>query len=458
MERRHIQHLYWRAGFGLRPEELNRLSGLSRDQIVNDLFDSSRSVHPLRIDLSEFNGFRADMAMTNKKELREFIERSRVRIKDFNYAWVNRMVNPKAALRERMTLFWANHFVCRDSHIGFVQQYNNTLRKHALGHFGDFVKAISKQPAMLKYLNNKHNIKKSPNENFARELMELFTLGPGHYTERDIKESARALTGYFHDFKGRFVFRYRQHDMGVKRFLGYRGRFTGDDVVNIILAKRQCARFICEKIYAYFVNETLVQDHIDQMVEVFYRNYKIDKLMRFVFQSDWFYDEKNIGSKIKSPVELIVGIRRTVPIEFRKINESVVIQRYMGQPLLYPPNVAGWKGGRSWINTNTLLLRLKTPSILLSNGIISIKEQGQFFDPMFDRFRPDLGGKKIFDVVPDWDSFESEFKGIDIEEMTTYMLQTSLSEETSNMLNDLSKLNKKTFCVQLMSLPEYQMC
>lgn len=129
------------------------------------------------------------------------------------------MLNPKELLRERMTLFWANHFVCKDSNIKYVQRYNNTLRTHALGNFRDFVKAVSKEAAMLNYLNGKQNRKQKPNENFARELMELFTLGEGQYSETDIKESARAFTGYNHDFEGNFKFRPFQHDNGIKSFL-----------------------------------------------------------------------------------------------------------------------------------------------------------------------------------------------------------------------------------------------
>ncbi len=457
MEKKHIQHLFWRAGFGLGPMELQLLEGRSKQQIIDTLFSDSAPIYPLYIDLSEFKGLNPGMMKSNPRQLRDFIKRSNELIREFNYAWFQRMSNPKAVLRERMTLFWSNHFVCRDNNIKFVQQYNNTLRRHALGHLGDFTKAVSKEPAMLKYLNNKQNIKKSPNENFARELMELFTLGTGHYTERDIRESARAFTGYFHDFDGRFVFRFRQHDTGVKRFLGYRGRFTGDDIVNIILAKRQCARFICEKIYTYFVNEKIVDEQLEEMVEVFYNSYDIEKLMYHVFSSDWFYDERNIGNKIKSPVEFLVGINRTVPVKFNKVNQSFFVQRFMGQALLDPPNVAGWKGGRSWINTNTLLFRLKLPSVLLSGGIIPLKRDGQFYDPLFERLSSRVQSKML-DVSPDWKAFDKHFAIVNTEELPEMLLQPPVSARTAAMLKNHKSPGKQSYAVQLMSLPEYQLC
>mgnify|MGYP000050063157 CR=1 FL=1 len=224
---------------------------------------------------------------------------ARERVKDFNYAWIDRLVKPEALLRERMTLFWANHFVCREDNSVFAEKFNNTLRQHALGNFRSFTKAISKEAAMINYLNLKQNRRQNPNENFARELMELFMLGNGHYTEKDIQESTRAFTGYSHDFFGNFVLRKRLHDYNDKTFFGRTGNFSGDDIIDIILVEKQCARFVCENIYRYFVNETIDDAHVDAMVDNFYPSYDIENLMRYVFMSDWFYDEDNIGNKIK---------------------------------------------------------------------------------------------------------------------------------------------------------------
>ena len=199
-----------------------------------------------------------------------------------NVAWIDRLAKPKELLCEKMTLFWANHFVCEDNNYVYSQQFHNVLRKHTLGNFKGFVIAISKEAAMTKYLNTKQNRKQKPNENFARELMELFTLGVGNYTEDDIKESARVFTGYNHNLQGNFVFRKRVHDEGVKTFFGKSGNFNGDD---IILENKQCAKYICGKVYRYFVNDIIDENHVNDLANVFYKDYDIEKLVRYMMLS-----------------------------------------------------------------------------------------------------------------------------------------------------------------------------
>ena len=458
MTRKHIQHLYWRAGFGISPGRVDGLVERSREQVVDDLFKASESISPLTIDLSEFDDLDMMAVVKDRIKLRKFINRSMIRVRDLNHAWIERMMNSDEILRERMVLFWANHFVCRDNNVFFIQKFNNTLRRHALGHFGDFIKAVSKEPAMLKYLNNKQNTKWSPNENFAREMMELFTLGTGHYSEADIKESARAFTGYFHGFKGEFILRAKQHDFGIKSFMGKRGKFQGDDIIDIILEKPDCARFICRKIYRYFVNENVDEGHIDSMMKVFYPSYRIDRLIAFVLKSDWFYDDRNIGTKIKSPIELLVGINQIVPITFKNKSQYHILQKLLGQVLLDPPNVAGWQGGKSWININTMLLRLKMPSILLSDGYISMQEEGDFMDSLSAMVRERYKKNNRFDVDADWAEFESEFGNTPKKEFPNAILQTGVSSGSVELLKKFKHLSNKDFCIQIMSLPEYQMC
>ncbi|MCB0382548.1 MAG: DUF1800 domain-containing protein, partial [Psychroserpens sp.] len=359
--------------------------------------------NPLKIDTSDLEEFSAKVDFKDKSKRQDFNMISIKKLKSFNVLWLNRLVTTNQLLREKMTLFWANHFVCQDNNIFHVQQYNNTLRQHALGNFGDFVKAISKEAAMLKYLNNKQNRKLSPNENFARELMELFTLGEGHYSEADIKESARAFTGYSHNFEGEFVFRKFQHDFDFKTFFGHTGRYNGDQIIDLILEQKQCARFICRKIYSYFVNDVINEDNVEELATVFYKDYNIENLMRHLFMADWFYHESNIGVKIKSPIEFLVGISRTVPIEYQKTKDVLKIQKLLGQILLNPPNVAGWKGGKSWIDSNTIMLRLKLPSILLANAKISIKEKGEFEDS-FEKYYTQKNKNHFVSVKVDWES------------------------------------------------------
>ena len=458
MQAKHLQHLYWRAGFGIQPNQVQSMQSSSRKEVVKKIFAESKKHENLSIDLSEFNRYDLATILKSPKQLREFIEKSRLKILDYNVAWVKHMASSRSVLRERMTLFWANHFVCKDNNILYVIQYNNTLRKYALGDLKDFTKAISKEPAMLKYLNNKQNVKSSPNENFARELMELFTLGKGHYTESDIKESARAFTGYFHNFEGDFRIRKLMHDYGIKRFMNYRGRLDGDDIIDIIFEQKQCARFICQKIYTYFVNDKLNDEHVNQMVNVLYPKYKIDELMQFVFMQDWFYDEANIGNKIKSPIDFVIGMNNSVPMDFKKPRQLLAIQKVLGQTLLDPPNVAGWKGGKSWIDSNTILFRLRLPSILLNNSKISAKEKGDFNDSMMGMMASKGTSGGYFKVESDWSSFERRFKNVKIEELSDHLIQTEINSGTQEYLDGLGKVSKRDYCIQLMSLPEYQMC
>ncbi|WP_033957169.1 DUF1800 domain-containing protein [Psychroserpens jangbogonensis] len=457
MKQQDIQHLYWRAGFGVTPNQLKTLSNMDKHQVVNELFQNSSSPSRLEIDTSELDHFTMKSVLKDKSKRREFINKSTEKLKVFNTIWVNRLVTTDELLREKMTLFWANHFVCRDNNIFHVKQYNNIIRNNALGNFGDFVKAISKEAAMLKYLNNKQNRKQKPNENFARELMELFTLGEGHYSEEDIKESARAFTGYSHNYEGEFAFRKLQHDYDFKTFFGHTGRYDGDDIIDMILDQKQCARFVCRKIYNYFVNDTINEERVEELANVFYKDYDIENLMRHVFMSDWFYEEKNKGTKIKSPIEFLVGMTRTVPVEFKKTKDVLKIQKLLGQILLNPPNVAGWKGGKSWIDSNTIMLRLKLPSIILSNAKISIKEKGDFEDN-FEKYYSKKKINKFVSAKIDWETFDKEFSNSSFEDLNHQLIIPELSDGTETYLKTLSQNSKRNFCVQLMSLPEYQMC
>lgn len=459
MKLKHIQHLYWRAGFGILPKQLHALSKKNKKDIIDNLFSTSKKITPLKVDTSEIDNIlngETKMSSVNRKKIQDL---SREKSIDLNVAWVERLANPEELLREKMTLFWANVFVCEDNNVVYIQQFNNTLRKYALGNFKDFVNAVSKEAAMTKYLNTKQNRKQKPNENFARELMELFTLGEGYYTENDIKESARAFTGYSHDLKGEFVLRPFQHDNTDKMFFGKTGNFSGEDIIALILEEKQCAKFICEKVYRYFVNDTVDENHVSDMTDVFYSDYNIEALMRFVFNSDWFYNIENIGAKIKSPIEFLVGLKQVVPVQFNNTKQLLYIQKQLGQVLLNPPNVAGWKGGKSWIDSNTIVLRLKLPSILLNDSYISKAEMGETDTMMAVKktaFKKSYG--KRFKTERNWETFNKNFEKIDLNDLQDYILLGDLNPEARKFLDDLEKVSKQEYCIQLMSLPEYQMC
>lgn len=463
MKAQHIQHLYRRIGFGILPTQLEALSAKSRKDIVNGLFRASQKTTPLEVDTSKIKALYKNAILNGSKidaETRRMAQKlSRKKQVDLNAAWVERLTTSNAILREKMTLFWANHFVCKDNSIVYIQQFNNTLRKHALGDFRAFVNAISKEAAMTKYLNTKQNKKQKPNENFARELMELFTLGVGHYTETDIKESARAFTGYGHNLQGQFVFKKRLHDEGSKTFFGKTGHFSGEAIIDAILEKKACAKFICTKLYRYFVNDTINEVHVNQMTNVFYKNYSIEQVMKFTLMADWFYDTKNMGTKIKSPIEFIVGIKTFIPITFGKRKQLLQLQRLLGQTLLDPPNVAGWKGGKSWIDSNTIALRLRLPSLILNNAYISTVTQNQ--PDTLDTIRKErLYGKKNkrFSADTNWSYFEKHFKDVPTNAIANHIIACNLNEGVKTYLDTLKKSSKQEYCIQLMSLPEYQMC
>ncbi|AXG70108.1 hypothetical protein KORDIASMS9_02337 [Kordia sp. SMS9] len=452
-----IVHLYHRVGFGISHAEARKLQNQSREQVVSHLFDASRETTPLSINLTELRASVKDLNLKDRKKIRSLIKDSVKKVHELNVAWLERLGTTEQLLREKMTLFWANHFVCHDKHILHFEHYNNTLRTHALGNFKDFVIAISKEASMIKYLNNKQNRKQKPNENFARELLELFTLGRDEYAEQDIKEAARAFTGWSHDLKGNFRLRRFQHDYGEKTFLGNTGNFDGSAIIDIILKQKQCARFICEKIYRYFVNDQLDTSRVSEMTELFYKDYNIENLMRFVLLSDWFYDERNIGTKIKSPVEFLIGMHRVVPMEFEKKRELMYLQKLLGQHLLFPPNVAGWKGGRNWINPNTMMLRLRLPSVLLANGEIALDEKGEFEED-FERFNSKQNRQRKLKVTPDWSTFETNYKSTTVEALQEVLLTSPLNRGTQEYLDKLADQDLKETCIQLMSLPEYQLC
>ncbi|MFD0837121.1 DUF1800 family protein [Mariniflexile aquimaris] len=463
MNTQHLQHLYLRAGFGIGYNKLSKLKSLSKTAVVSHLFSEKDSVLPLEIKLSELKKqylehFKNGKLLLDKKSLMALQKMSREKIQELNIAWINRLNNPQSVLTEKMTLFWANVFVCRDTNIFHIQHYNNTLRQHALGDFRQFVKAIAKEASMSKYLNNKQNIKQSPNENFARELMELFTLGIGHYSEHDIKEAARAFTGWTNKLNGDFYVRVRQHDFGEKTFMGKTGNFDGDAVIDIILEQKQCARFICAKIYRYFINPEINTNRLEELTSIFYKNYNIEELMRYIFNSDWFYQEENIGVKIKSPIELLAGMHQIIPFEFQKPRQLLYLQKLMGQILLNPANVAGWKGDKNWIDSNTLMLRLKLPSILLNNAVINLQEKGEFEDSFETYYNAQKNRQSYIKITKSWADFNREYGKLSTNALKELLLVSSIDADTNMFLSNLKITNNQEFCIQLMSIPEYQLC
>jgi len=337
---------------------------------------------------------------------------------------------------------------------------NNIQRTNSLGNFGTMVMEVSKSPAMLQFLNNQQNQKGHPNENFARELMELFTIGRGNYTEQDVKESARAFTGWSFDKDGNFKMRPYAHDNGEKTFMGKTGNFQGEDIINTLLARKETAHFISNKLYKYFVNEMPDPAHVSAMADVFYNaNYEIKPLLEYVFTSDWFYDDKNTGNLIKSPVELLVGLNRQFYITYQKPEILLLFERALGQVLFNPPNVAGWPGGRSWIDSSSLMYRMKIPSTLLNAGVIDFTGKA---DPEEEAYIAAMHNQQQavatkVQAQPDWDKFLNSIpKDTSKMAIAQFILTPKLNNTLINTVTQAT--NIKDMVIELVSTPEYQLC
>lgn len=272
------------------------------------------------------------------------------------------MLETPSPLTERMTLFWHNHFTSGQDKVRFAQriaQQNMLLRRHAFGDFGELLHAVAKDPAMLQYLDGASNRKGRPNENFAREVLELFTLGEGHYTQRDVAEAARAYTGWSLDPDTQtYVWRANQHDDGEKTVLGQTGRFDGDQVLDILLARPETATFVTTRLWREFVCDTPDPACIEPIAAQFRASrYDIEVVLRGLFLSDAFWRDDNRGVLVKSPVEFVVGTLRAFDIGYDSTEPFVTRIRAPGENLFYPPSVRGWPGGALWINSSTLLAR-----------------------------------------------------------------------------------------------------
>ena len=461
-----LQHLYWRAGFGIpfRPNQAR--SGIK--SAVRELLKSSGQAAPLQVALPHTES--TGQADAQNADMRQ--KRQRERQEGFvllNNAWLTQMATSEAQLREKMTLFWHGHFACRLREPRFALLQHNTLREHALGKFPDLLLAISKDPGMLQFLNNQQNRKQRPNENFARELLELFTLGQGHYTELDIKEAARAFTGWTYNPQEEFVFRARQHDRGQKTFMGKRGNFNGEEILQMIVENPRTAEFLTAKIYTFFVNEVPDPERIKTLSSYFYdTGYDIPKLLEKIFTAKWFYGPDVVGSKIKSPIELLAGLQRQFDVRYADGRSPLVLQRALGQELFRPPNVSGWAGGRNWIDSSTLAFRLRIGPALLQEATLRVNlKPDDDSEPTAPRQRRQDGIRTVR-AKADLSELQQQMQKVKdtelIHELSQKMLQVPLRPETAGLLtqhfpSDATHADKVTLLtLRLLSLPEYQLC
>jgi len=359
------RHLLNRTGFGATDAEIRRVAGMTREEAACTLLAETRTtaVTPPPAWTSDSGPLRYPRGQDASPEERKRFQQEQVRDGlELRGWWIGEMLDTPSPLTEKMTLFWHNHFVSAQQKVKLallMYRQNVTLRENALGHFGDLLHAIARDPAMVLYLDSAQNRKGTPNENFAREVMELFTLGEGHYGEHDVKEAARAFTGWsLNRETGRFVFRPLLHDYGAKTVLGRTGNLDGDDVLDILLAKPETAEFVTRKLWREFVSAEPDEREVKRIaVRLRESRYDIKVALQALLTSDAFYAPENRGTLVKSPVDLVVGTLRQFGMRPGETVPFAVATAAMGQNLFGPPNVKGWPGGDAWINTNTLLAR-----------------------------------------------------------------------------------------------------
>jgi hypothetical protein len=390
-------HLLERAGFGGTPEEIQALARMTPNQAIARLVrfeggsDGTAASHMAPFDhsgihdpgLEPFPPSRpavTDMAKEKGEALGikvkpsgnrrlqpivdEFFYWLRASVLETNrvaYWWANRMLTNPRPLQEKMALFWHGHFVSNEAKVRDYRKLLNQLElfeKQGTGNFKDLTVAVAQDPAMLSFLDAGVNVKGASNENFAREIMELFTMGVGHYTEKDIREAARAFTGWNY-VDVNFVVNKDQHDDGEKTFLGKTGRFDGVDIVNIIMEQPATADYIAGKIYRFFVREDLSPEMQKQLGSVLRDNhYQITPLLEKIFLSRDFYSSASVGTRIMGPVELAISTYKKMGLtSVPGVPDFNLATGALGQQLFSAPTVAGWAQGQSWITPGLLLER-----------------------------------------------------------------------------------------------------
>jgi len=362
-----VGHLMRRAAFGEPIDRLEEKASSAYEVLVDDL-----------INVDKFPRLNEDLLERHNIQHADEESRQWTRAR-----WIYRMINSERPLEEKVALMWHDVFATGDSKVGnnpMMRTHYEMLRDYGLGNFRNLLLALAKDPAMIYWLDQQMNHAEAPNENFGRELLELFSMGIGNYTEEDVKECARAFTGWTKSqtiprypngfFDSEFIFREEDHDNGPKTFLGETGNFNGDDIIDIIVKQPATAQFVAAQIYDFFVSDDPDAARIDDIARVFIESeYVISDVLRFVFNSDFFKESR--FNKVKSPAELVVGTailagRHQTPYEFG-LTKMATATKNMGQDLLNPPTVEGWHTGREWIDSSYLVERINFSSKMIGD-------------------------------------------------------------------------------------------
>jgi hypothetical protein len=342
---RKVGHLYRRGAFGANWTELEAGLKAGPDATIDQLLKGG----PGQDSFDQLTEPLAKIAAQSNNDL------------EARAWWLYRMLYTPHPLREKLTLFWHNHFATSNSkvqNVGYILGQYELMHQHALGSFRELLVEMSSDPAMMVWLDTRLSKKGKPNENYAREVMELFSLGIGHYTEKDIREAARAFTGWDID-DGEAVFDPNQHDNTDKTVLGKKGNWNGEDIVRICLEQKSCPAFIAGKLFQFLISDTIsaTPDLLEPLAEYFRKsNYNFGMLVETMLRSNLFFSPEVYRTRIKSPVEFVLGIVRPMEGRIGTIALATALQT-LGQDLFHPPSVKGWDGGAAWLNGQTLLFR-----------------------------------------------------------------------------------------------------
>lgn len=382
-DHRAAEHLLNRAGFGAPTLEVERWVEAGQDALVDHLLGSLGPAAPWAYEaemptLESLRGLDQQQRVREVQRLRQAMTQEAVA---YAAEWTSGMVSGEDPLRDRMRLFWHGLFTSSQRTVkrgDYMIKQAELIDEHALGNYGDLLRGILRDPAMLVYLDNISNRKRKPNENLAREVLELFSLGEGNYTEQDIKEAARALTGNGVARSttpgGRFSFQRRDHDFGPKTIFGQEGRFDSASLVDLILEQPACARWIAGRIVEYFEGTPPEEQRLEAYATLLRRSgYEVRPLLRALFMDPEFYADEVVGARILSPLDYLVGAARRMRIapsgEFLTVAAGV-----LGERLFDPPNVKGWEGGMAWITTSTLMGRGNVIGVML--GLVRLDDLG----------------------------------------------------------------------------------
>jgi uncharacterized protein (DUF1800 family) len=349
-------HLFRRAGFGADLVQLNKAIDHGFKTTLDNVLNGGKDDYDFYDKEFNLSGVENTVGTKLAESNNAY---------DLRGWWLQVLWYSPYPLREKMTLFWHNHFVSSIAKVrSGVKMYNQNkvLRRFALGKFPAFLLKVSKDPAMLDYLDSNSNINGKPNENYAREVMELFSLGVGNYTEKDVQEAARAFTGWHtngSESRPAFEFNKNYHDFGTKTILGQKGEWSGDDVVRIIVEQKACAPFLVRKFYRFFISENADPPDalLSPLADSFRKSgYDIAEVVGTILRSRHFFSEHAYRQRVKNPVEFALGAAKVMG---NVVNPRALVSRIddMGQQLFGPPNVKGWPGGKSWLNTSTVLAR-----------------------------------------------------------------------------------------------------